>query len=91
MPAANRLSPPELLAEMLREDRARGFGFEDVWDEDLEVALSSTSDRTSWRSALEATQDAWRSSWSNTPGRRSQLTPDLADDARERTVPSPAH
>jgi hypothetical protein len=84
---AVRPQPAELLADMLREDRARGFAFEDVWDEDVAFAVGQSS---GWRDALEGTREAWQASWGNAPGPRSQgLTLDLADDTREQVPASP--
>jgi hypothetical protein len=40
---ADRLSPPQLLAEMLREDRERGFAFEDVFAEDAVLRPAATA------------------------------------------------
>ncbi len=82
--AADRRTPPELLAEMLREDRAAGFSFAEVFEEDVECAARSASDRNSWREALLATRRAWHENWDNAPRPRSgALTRDLADDARD--------
>jgi hypothetical protein len=76
---ADRSKPAELLAEMLREDRDRGYAFQDVWEEDLTCA---TAHSAGWREALEGTRDAWRDSWHDAPGRRSHLTLELADSPR---------
>jgi hypothetical protein len=78
--AAERKTPPELLTELLREDRAAGFTFEDVFAEDVAVAAGSNS---GWHEALMSTRSAWRDCWDNAPGPRSSITLDLADDARD--------
>lgn len=76
-------SPPELLRELLSEDRADGLSFDQAWSEELEYVLHHTSQRSSWRRILEDTRDQWRECWDNLPGPLEGLSLDLADDARE--------
>jgi hypothetical protein len=79
--AVERKTPPELLAELLREDRAAGFAFDDVFAENVAVAARRNS---GWGEALMATRSTWRESWDNAPGPRSSLTRDLTDEHRDR-------
>jgi hypothetical protein len=72
--------PHKALGEMLREDRARGFTFDEVWDEDLAFAARHSA---GWRSALEATRSAWEAAWSNMPGPGLRLSQALGDDTRD--------
>ncbi len=83
--AVERKTPPELLRELLHEDRAAGFAFNDVFAEDATVAAGCNS---GWRKALMSTRSTWRESWDNAPGPRAGITRDLADDGHRDRVPA---
>lgn len=82
---ATGASPPELLLDMLAEDRAAGYVFDDVFAEDVACAAGSS---TSWREALEDTRGAWQASWDNAPGPGAPLSPDMTYDASDRVPTS---
>jgi hypothetical protein len=83
--AVERKTPPELLHELLREDRAAGFTFDDVFAENVAIAAGCGA---GWRDALMSTRSTWRDCWDNAPGPRSSVTRDLADGGHRDRVPS---
>jgi hypothetical protein len=88
--AGARPSPPELLREMLAEDRAVGFTFEQAWTEDLEWAIRHASQRDGWREALEDTRDAYETAFHNAPGPAARLDLAMTYDAGEHNPTSTA-
>lgn len=73
-------SPPELLRELLAEDRTAGFAFDDVFTENVRIAGGASG---GWHDALVETRDAWQAAWDNAPGPIAALSPDMTYDARE--------
>jgi hypothetical protein len=77
---ADRPSPPELLREMLTEDRRLGLDFDSVFDEDCSLAARHSR---SWLKALLGTRESWRRFfWDEAGGTRLSL--DLLDDSGDR-------
>jgi hypothetical protein len=82
MAAAERPSPPKLLYDLMAEDRAAGFAFDDIWLDNLRIAAGKPS--SSWYRVLASTRDEWRAAYERMPGPRVQrLSLDLLDDDNE--------
>jgi hypothetical protein len=75
-------TPPEVLAELLREDRAAGFSFDDVFEENVRLACGPSR---KWRTALEAMKGVWLANWHNEPDGRGVLSRDLSDDTSDHS------
>lgn len=79
--------PAKLLRELMAYDRGFGIPFDCAWDENVNFVLARITasrnvqrrERESWRTALDATRDAWEAAWAR-EGRRLALAVDLLDD-----------